>query len=218
MPARADRDTMRQRGRRAASRADRARILILCGGASERRYLTRLCRRLGITGATTIVEDALHPSGIVDRVLVEERRAMQSFDTVWAVFDKDDFADFEDLVRNGRRRARPTDHAGGDLGQRVGMAYSNPCFELWLALHFGPWSRPCGAAELDSALRGQPALSNYRHGDDVFETLDQRRPEAVANALGLEQRNAERCQPEGGNPSTAVHRLVQYLEHAAPVE
>jgi len=204
--------------RRTARRPDRPTALIVCGGATERRYFDRLCRSLGITSVTTIVEDARHPTGIVERVLAEERRAAQAFDTVWAVLDRDEFLDFDDLVRNGRRRARPArdDSQPGCLGQRVGMAYSNPSFELWLLLHFTQWCRECTATELDVAVRQHRPLANYRHGDDVFDSVDDQRDAAVAKALELERRNAQDRKPEGSNPSTAVHRLVQHLARVAP--
>lgn len=46
-----------------------------------------------------------------------------SFEKTWVVFDKDDFDDFDEAVRDAQTRG-------------YGLAMSNECFELWYLLHF----------------------------------------------------------------------------------
>lgn len=46
-----------------------------------------------------------------------------SFEKTWVVFDKDDFDDFDEAVRNAQTCG-------------YGLAMSNECFELWYLLHF----------------------------------------------------------------------------------
>ena len=56
-------------------------------------------------------------------------------DQVWAVFDRDEHPRFDEAVALCK-----------DKG--VGVARSDPCFELWLILHERDYDRPCGRHEV----------------------------------------------------------------------
>ncbi|MEV5709909.1 RloB family protein [Actinoallomurus sp. NPDC052274] len=70
------------------------------------------------------------PSAVVKHAYKLKRQAPDDFDDVWCVFDVDEFQDIEDAVSLARR-------------QGIGVAVSNPCFELWLLLHFDQHTAAC---------------------------------------------------------------------------
>lgn len=78
------------------------------------------------------------PAVLLEKALVEKRRinradrkgdSFEGHDVVWIVFDEDDHPHVKQTIDNGR--------ANG-----IGIAYSNPCFELWLILHSCDYGRP----------------------------------------------------------------------------
>lgn len=70
-------------------------------------------------------------------------RAKIIYQNIWVVFDKDDFRDFDQAIKEGQER-----------GYKV--AWSNQCFEYWLYLHFN---------YSDSALRRDVW---HRKLDEIF--------------------------------------------------
>ncbi|HCA88271.1 MAG TPA: hypothetical protein DEQ61_24110, partial [Streptomyces sp.] len=106
------------------SRRDRDRILVLCGAkVTERDYLQGLVNHLSNPAVTVRIKTKVcSPSQLVGYAAGERTRSRHDFDEVWCVFDVDEF----DVA-----------HAIGEA-QRLGVevAVSNPCFELWLILHF----------------------------------------------------------------------------------
>ncbi len=57
---------------------------------------------------------------ITERIVKEARILYQN---IWVVFDKDDFEDFDQAIKDG-------------MNQGYKIAWSNQSFEYWLYLHF----------------------------------------------------------------------------------
>jgi len=174
----------------------------VCGGKTEKLYFRGLKRELHLGSAITVLIESKDPRRILDRVETEIKQLPGFLRPAWAVVDKDDFAAFEGIVRGGCTVA----------GQPVGLAFSNPCFELWLLLHFGPWTRDCSGADIERELKTKSGFENYEHGEDVWDLVAHLRAEAMRNAEELEQRRQRDGRPEGCCPSTAVHQLMAALE------
>lgn len=128
-------------------------------------------------------------------------RSFETGDQVWAVFDKDAHPQFLQSVAQCRS-------AG------VGLAYSNPCFELWMILHKSDFDRSDDRHQVQ------------RHLETVCPEYD-RNLRKTADCLGLvksveeaEQRairQAQRRRDEGDGmaaPSTSVHELTAALRAA----
>ena len=184
-----------------APRPLRTTFLIVCCGHTEKRYFEALCHAVGFAEVDIRVE-AKDPRRMITKLTRVVRQRLGSYDQLWAVFDKDDFASFDRLVREG---------CSVD-GQRVGLAFTNPRFELWLLLHFGPWTRDCSGAEIERELCSKAGFERYEHGADVWDLVAHLRDEAVKNAEELEQRRQNDGWAEGSCPSTTVHRLVTALD------
>ena len=117
-----------------------------------------------------------------------------SYDEVWCVFDVDDHP----AIVEAKQQAR-------DNGLKV--AVSNPCFELWILLHFQSQTR----AEQRSGIRRlcKAYIPDYDK-EAKYERLKPSYPTAVERARDLDKWHESR-NTTGHNPSTSVHQLTERL-------
>jgi RloB-like protein len=188
----------RRPGRRTAFRDPMPVVLIVCEGErTEPEYLEgyrRACRNPRVTVRT--VSKRVTPEGLV-RLAVEHRdRAEPGFyDSVWCVFDVDDHLTLP--------KAKSQASQAG-----VELAVSNPCFELWLLLHF---QEPPGMQDrnrVQAMLRKH--VPRYDKGVD-FSTYQSGHPHAAKRAERLDQ-TADKAGETGRNPSTGVYRITRMIE------
>ena len=117
------------------------------------------------------------------------------YDHVWCVFDIDEHP----FVPEARQQAR--DNA-------IDVAVSNPCFELWLLLHFQDQT---AHIERDRVARlCRQHMPGYKKEPRLCELLKPRQEEALTRAAQLDAWQATRGNA-GENPSTGVHRLVRQV-------
>ena len=123
-------------------------------------------------------------------------------DEVWAVFDRDEHPNFDEAV-------------GLCEAKSIGVARSNPCFEIWLILHETEFDRPDGRHAVQAHL--QTLCPEY----DVAKG---KRPDCVRLIKQIDnaERRAERQlaarEAEGmpnGPPSTTVFNLTRAIRRAA---
>jgi hypothetical protein len=198
----------RHRERRPAriepSRRPRKRILVLCEGQNtEPQYLLgfkRWCRN----PLVEVVVDAEHgvPLTLVRRAkdarLEAERRAARerdenvAYDEVWCVFDTDEHPHLEQACQMAR-------------DNEIEVALSNPCFELWLLLHFRDSPGMQGRKDVGRLLRKH--VSEYDKRVDFGDYLPGYGA-AVERARRLAAA-ARDDEEDGRNPTTGVHRLTE---------
>lgn len=100
------------------------RILIVCEGTkTEPNYFRAL--QLHTNTALTIIGEGQNTMQVVSRAIVLKEMSEKPYDSVWAVFDKDDFSD--DRFNGAIIKAH--DHG-------IRCAWSNEAFELWYLYHF----------------------------------------------------------------------------------
>ena len=198
----------RNRNRRPARgepfRRPRKRILVLCEGRNTEPQYLRGFKRWCRNPLVEVVVDPEHgvPLTLVRRAkearLDAERRAARegddnvAYDEVWCVFDTDDHPHLEDACQMAR-----------DNG--IDVALSNPCFELWLLLHFRDSPGMQGRKDLLRLLRGHVSdydkridFADYQPG--YVSALERaKRLDAGARADGEDRRN----------PTTGVYRLTE---------
>jgi hypothetical protein len=114
---------------------------------------------------------------------------------VWCVFDVDDHPHIQDA----RQQAR-------DNG--IKLAISNPCFELWIVLHFEDQRKAIDRAKLQRVC--QKYIPGYQK-DVPFEKLKPHYEAAVQRALDLESWQKTRGCSDETNPWTGVHHLTEML-------
>ncbi|MBP8181837.1 MAG: RloB domain-containing protein [Acidimicrobiia bacterium] len=187
-----------ERSRRAVPR----QFLIVVEGKRELQYL-KAFQHSGVVLKPEMC--GLDPLGMVskaNRLMLkaekEERRGKGSaFDEVWCVFDVDEHERFGQAVASARNNG-------------VQLAISNPCFELWLLLHY---------QDQTAHLTVQAAQNQAAEFVGTGKTLA---PAAVGRLVSLydeaNRRAAELAGQHGrhgvestSNPSSGVGRLVDAI-------
>jgi len=184
----------------------RTRVLICCEGeVTEPSYLDGLRRELQIRLVQIeVVPCGMNPKTLVDHAVEKkkgaERQARREkddnlkYDEVWCVFD----VDAHQHVPDAKQKA---------AANNIKLAISNPCFELWLLLHFQDQTAYIERHPVQSACRGH--MPGYEK-DVPCEQVFPRYREAVERAVKLDHWQETRgC--AGENPSTGVHRLTERI-------
>lgn len=142
---------------------------------------------------------------ITERIVKDAKVIYQN---IWVVFDKDDFGDFDQAIKDGTNK----DYK---------IAWSNQSFEYWLYLHFhysdAALHRDVWNEKLDSIFE------QYQLGDGIYK----KNYENIYNladsfdGVNIAIKNAKRRmasfrdgidKPSEYNPGTMVHKLVQELK------
>jgi hypothetical protein len=190
--------------RRRPSRDPLPRILIVCEGTrtepgyfQQLRHVERILIDLEISPGgvpITLVKRAAELKRTAEKAADSSEDENLRYDYVWCVFDIDEHPG----VSEAKQQAR-------DNG--IELAISNPCFELWVLLHFRDQRAHIGRAVV------QRDCGKYLPGyekDVPFAKLRPKYEDAVRRATALDawQQN-RRC--EGSNPSTGIHKLTEKL-------
>lgn len=192
--------------RRPPSLEPQPRILIICEGTvTEPQYFDAFRR----DEYNSLVNIEIDDKGGVPKTLVERAAARKKqseieaeqmgdsnlkYDEVWCVYDVDQHPNLPDAWQQAR-----------DNG--IHLAISNPCFELWLLLHY---------CEQTAHIERKPAVSSLgtfikgykKHVP--FQNLRAGYEDAVLRAKRLEEHHIQ-VDSEGGNPSTSVYKLTERI-------
>ena len=132
------------------------------------------------------------------------RRRRDSFeedDRAWAVFDRDDHPCFDEAVALCESNG-------------VGVARSDPCFELWLILHERDYDRACTRRDVQGELASlRPEYDRGGAKTPDCADLVQRVADAERRAKAQLQRREREGAPHG-NPSTTAGRLTRAIRKA----
>ena len=195
----------RRVARRVGTRAPAARVVIVTEGASTEPTYLGVFRRLHGNQSVRVVPigGAGDPRGVVERAIEESEKLkgdpLADRDSVWAMFDRDAHARFDEAKDLAR-------------GNSIPLAVSNPCFELWAVFHYRDYDAPIDRHGCQQMLR-ELCPGYKRKGGKVFDdqgVIEDDYPSAVERAeRSLANREAERVAE--GNPSTTVHRLTEHI-------
>lgn len=205
------RDRHRRSARQPAFRIPKRRILIVTEGAvTEKKYFEGLisacknpCVEFKVMGGVgvpmTIVETAIRfQRAAIDKARLEKDRNLE-FDEVWCVFDVDQHP----KILEARKLANQN---------QIELSISNPCFELWLWLHFDDCPGPRTSQQLLDMLKQH--LPDYKK-HIRFTQVQGGYTAAVRRAQLLDQW-ARQANAQGRNPSTGVWRLTESIRKNAP--
>ncbi|MFI7433181.1 RloB family protein [Micromonospora haikouensis] len=162
-------------------------LLATNGEATERAYFNALKQEPWVRPRVVVVVERGSPVDVVRGAA--RRRKSDDFDEAWAVCDVDDY------------RTEPA--SGEAVAADVRLAWSNPCFEVWLLLHYG---RHVGFVE------------NAKKARDLLRAHDPQWDKTALDFDKFRDRIEVACQradqldpPPEGNPSTSVGRIVAAL-------
>ena len=129
------------------------------------------------------------------------RDSFEEGDQVWAVFDRDEHPRFNEAVDLCAQKG-------------VGVARSDPCFELWLILHECDYNQACTRFDVQNEFASRRPEYD-RDGAKTPDCADlvQRVEEAERRAEAQLQRRVAEGDPHG-NPSTTVGRLTRAIREA----
>mgnify|MGYP000019962442 CR=1 FL=1 len=152
----------------------------------------------------------LHTVDLFDYAL-RESRLSGGYDHVWLAYDRDDF-DLREFDSVAGKCAQSSDETTA-----FHALWSNPCFEVWMLLHFGYTTAEMTSAEAlaktDAAFRRELNRPYSKTAMDLFEELRSRMHPAEANAERLMKWHKEQgvALPSGMNPCTAMPELITML-------
>lgn len=202
-------------GRRRSKREPKVRFTLFCEGRNtEPAYfaaIKKVCTgalvsiesRGGVGVPITIAQEALEfakSEGLV-RGARRRRNLFEKNDEVWAVFDRDEHERYEDAVNICETNG-------------IGVARSNPCFEVWLILHEQDYDRPDDRHQVQSELqRIRPEYDGAGAKVPNCEEMVARVTDAEERGEVLRQRREDEMEPHG-RPSTTVGKLTKAIRKA----
>jgi len=204
------RNRLRSPARRPAFKLPKRRVLLVVEGAvTEKNYFEGMIAALrttviefkvlgGVGVPMTIVETALKMKRAAKVRAQLEKDAYLDFNQIWCVFDVDQHPKIPEAVKLADQHG-------------IFLAISNPCFELWLWLHFADAPQACSAQQLQSMLR--KFLPDYRK-HVRFSELQDGVAEAMARAMDLDEQ-ARLAAQEFRNPSSGVWRLSKMIHSSS---
>ena len=180
---------------RGAARTPRTRLLIACGAAgTEPQYIRALNSHLRNRAVhVKVIEKGRAPSQVVAYGIKKATALNDSYDQLWCVTDVDNFTDLDEAARLARTAPIPTT-----------LIVSNPCFELWLLLHFVRHHRHIGNPAQAKTLLRKYAADYAKQIVDFEKRYVPQLPNAIENAKVLDPTG----EATGLNPSTNMWRLV----------
>lgn len=204
--------------RQKRERARNKRYLIVCEGTkTEPHYLREMLDDLRLRPQVVRIapNDGVSPDRVVAHAVAlyeDDATSGDAFDTVYCVFDRDRHTTFDAAVQRTKDLSA--------AGQPFVAITSNPCFEVWLLLHFGysdqpfhPAGRKSVGDQVVSTLKTKPGFAKYGKGQKgIYGQLKAKLNDALTHAERLRKHGAA---TGSINPATEVDKLVLAIQALA---
>lgn len=175
------------------------------GERTEPDYLGHWCVQRGSSLRISWGTTGADPMSLVRAARVDMREmkrirrpADRPFDQVWCVFDRDDHLHVNSAINEARQ--------GG-----IHVAFSNPCFELWLLLHARDRTSELDRREAQRLATLLGLVSEKDVPASAWQLLESGYGVAKDRAMRLAERHEMNGSPPHSNPSSDVWRLVDVL-------
>ena len=206
-------------GRRKAFKEPRKSILIVCEGEkTEPIYFNALKKRLGMAIVDVeVVGEGAAPISVINRAieLREDRKEIAKkrksltkaeYEVIYCVIDVEAPMPHESLARAVNKAE----------SNKFKVILSNPCFEYWYILHFRKTGAPFHTNdEVFSKLKRE--YRDYSKNDTtIFNVVYPKTDDAIKHSKEvLNERHNDAEDLRDCNPSTHVHKIVEYLQNTA---
>ena len=202
--------------RREGSKEPRKSILIVCEGIkTEPIYFNSLRKNLQLSMVEVkVVGEGAAPITVVDRAieLRQERKHLAkrsltkaAYDVVYCVIDVE-APKAESLSRAANKA---TDN-------KLEVILSNPCFEYWYILHFRKTSAPFNTSQDAKSALKQEHRAYCESDTTIFDVVYPKTADAIKHSKEvLNEQHNDTEDLSDCNPSTHVHKIVEYLQNAA---
>lgn len=202
------------------TRDERITVIIACeDSVSAPLYFRDLFDRLkkSRTMAVSSFVIATHkhsdPVGVLQDLLDHEKAQKQTFEHRWIVIDRDE----ERTGGGGHSLENFNEAIIKAHSNKIEVAYSNPCFEIWYLLHFEYRNTPIDRDELFNKLEREHQYQKNR----LLSLTQEQHKTAIENAKNLidswEKINGK-TSPAKDNPSTTIHNLIALLTPTEEVD
>lgn len=185
-------------GRPKGVRQERKRLLIVTEGEeTEPQYFEGLARFARATGvdvyAAKVIGLGCDPLTLVRQAVRRRADAGEdAYHEVWCVCDVDEHDKLPSAIVEARR-------------EKINLAITNPCFELWLLWHYRDYGRSANKRLLRQALKPYGITDKHLPGKFPFSAY----PEAVVRA---QRRGADSgVYDVPPNPGASVDRVVKLI-------
>lgn len=207
----AKRDAKDNKKRKVNIRTVNLIILIVCEGEkTEPNYFKSITK----TKYTDVMKVDVEGEGrntvsLVKKAIEIRDKSIKTYDRVWAVFDKDSFADFNDAINLAKKN-------------KIQSAWSNESFELWYCLHLNYLDNAVSRSQyidiLEKEIQKRTNNKEYRYmknDPNMYSLLKGIGSEnqAIKNAKKLEASFDGDSNFESHNPCTMVYKLVEELNN-----
>ena len=199
--------------RKIATRANHKRVLIVTEGHTERNYFEEIKRTYKLSAVVIKRSSGTSPLNVVEyanNLFSKGDGGLYrkgDFDEVYAVFDRDIHASYFDALSLAEQ-----------LGNKQKMSKkhpvvfeaipSNPCFELWLLIHFQDVSTLMHRH--DVFTRVQAKLPGYEKGDEgIYSRTSDKLDDAIRRAHAMNDSSSPYSQDK---PYTGIVVLVENLQ------
>ncbi|HNU99049.1 MAG TPA: RloB family protein [Verrucomicrobiota bacterium] len=191
--------------RREDTRVIRNRILIVCEGEkTEPNYFRKFSVDIDLVEVDVQGIGANTLSLVGDAVARRDDASREGtpYNQVWCVFDRDVFpaGNFNEAFRLARTN-------------RIRVAYSNQCFELWYFLHFNFSDAALHRQAYGDKLTGLLGRKYQKNDTKMYDLLKDRQATAMQNARKLLTRYVP-CNPEKHNGPRQTTSTNLKREHA----
>jgi hypothetical protein len=195
-------------GRRPAETRERRRVLIVCEDSKSACDYFKSFKIDSKRAEVFPVGTGMNTDSLVEEAIKLKDKAVkacQPYNEVWSVFDRDSFPlgnytrAFELALANG-----------------IKVAWANEAFELWYLLHFNYHDTGISRKDYKAKLK-QSGLEYDKADKTIYDKVKEHQATALKFARKLERHWHEKREkfPERQNPSTSVHKLVEFLNELA---
>lgn len=182
------------------SREAKKIFLIVCEGTTEEKYFTEFRINKRLSSVTVDIIPSKKAGGTDSRTLVEfaiDKKRDNIYEHIWCVFDCDENKNIEATFQIAQK-------------EDIQIAFSNPCFELWILLHYQDHR---AFVERDKII---PMIKKYikdydKTMDGLYEKTKDKIYMSISRAEQLEEMHLKNCKEKNSNPSTSVYKLINSL-------
>ncbi len=178
-------------------------IVVFCEGANSEPDYVKALKQLTHIAKNTALELRIHPERSVPLALVRmavQQKSDPEVDECWCIFD----------VEWPQNHPNLSEAKALAESNEVNLAISNPCFELWLILHFRDHGAFLETAPADRLSRTLDSRSGKSIDAALYMPL---RKEAARRAERLDKRHErDGTSFPHDNPSSGVYKFLKAVE------
>lgn len=173
------------------------------GKVTEPGYL-RMLERNGINVKIEIdLKDTGVPLTLVQRAREYQRlnkKKNPDFDEIWCIFDVDQHPNLKSAIQEA-------------LDSNINIAISNPCFELWLVLHYQDQTSHINRRDIQKVAKRLGILKGKHLTEDSKDKVRESYEDAKSRAQRLEKWHKSKNSKSWENPSSQMWKFVDRLEN-----